>query len=457
MHLPGPLRVSIRKWAMKENKSSVDTESFDDPEIVGERLYGIATDLFPICRSLTGEGTHETLRYLQDRLPGMTIESVPSGTRAFDWTVPDEWNIRDAYIETPDGSRLASFHDSNLHVVGYSEPVDRVMDLDELQEHIHSLPGLPDAVPYITSYYKRYWGFCLSHRQREALLPGRYRAFIDSSLAPGALRYGELILPGETNQEILLSTYCCHPSLANNELSGPCVTTGLAMWLMRQPRRRYTYRILFLVETIGAIIYLSRHLAQMKANTVAGFVLTCCGDDNRYSYNQSRTGDTLADRVARHVLKYHAPDFVEYRFLDNGGSDDRQYCSPSVDLPVCSIMRSAYDTFVGYHNSLDNLDFISPGGLGGAFDAYRKAITLLEHNRRYRLITVGEPQLGKRGLYPSISTPQESRRIRLMKKFLAFADGRMDLIEMAERFDCFALDLIPIAETCDAAAVVEPQ
>ena len=341
-----------------------------------------------------------------------------------------------------------------MHVIGYSEPIDTVFPLKELQPRLRSLPHLPEAIPYCTSYYNRYWGFCLSDTQRKELIDGDYHVKIDSSLKPGHLNYAELYIAGETDEEILLSSYCCHPSLANNELSGPCVLAGLVLWLKQQPKLRYSYRIIFTVETIGSIIYINKHLKKMKEKLVAGYVLTCCGDENRYSFSQTRMGDSLTDRVTRHTLEHHADKFDEYKFLEIGGSDNIQYCSPNVDLPVCTLMRSAHGTYKEYHNSLDNLDFISPGGLQGAFDVYKKAITLLENNHTWQLTTIGEPQLGKYGLYNSETNPWPWQRTKLLKLFLAYADGQHDLVQMAERLGCNALDLISIAEECKKHGLV---
>jgi aminopeptidase-like protein len=409
-------------------------------------MYAWAQDLFPIARSLTGEGVRETLAYLQRLMPGLQTRSVPSGTRAFDWTVPNEWNIRDAFIADRSGRRVVDFAASNLHVVGYSTPVEGWYPRAELERHLHSLPDMPEAIPYVTSYYSPTWGFCVSQKQRETLRDDQYFVKIDSELGPGVLNYGELVLEGRERREVLLSTYVCHPSLGNNELSGPVVATALARWLAALPDRRYTYRILFIPETIGSIVYLSQHLDHLKKNTVAGFVLTCVGDERTYSFLPSRRGDTLADRAARLAFRDLGISPTLYSFLDRG-SDERQYCSPGVDLPVCSIMRSKYGVYPEYHTSLDNLDLISQAGLEGAFRIYRRTLELLEANRTYQAVVPCEPQLGKRGLYPSLSKAGGAAHLRTMMNLLAYADGELDLLGIADKIGSDALECASVADT----------
>lgn len=406
-------------------------------------MYRLMARLFPICRSITGDGLRETLHILQEHIP-LRLFEIPSGTRVFDWTVPKEWNIRDAFVLDPEGKKIIDFKSNNLHVLGYSVPVDRFVSLSELQRHLHSLPDQPDAIPWVTSVYEERWGFCLTQNQRTQLKDGTYRVVIDSELRSGALTYAELIIPGASSKEIFISTYVCHPSMANNELSGPVVATALAKWIASEPRR-FTYRIIFIPETIGSIAYLSRNLESMKNNIVAGFNLTCVGDERAYSYLPSRNGSTLADKVALNILRAKHPEFRQYSFLDRG-SDERQYCSPGIDLPVVSLMRTKYREFPEYHTSLDNLDFVSPAGLQGSFDLHRDCIELLERNRVYQMRCLGEPQLGVRGLYPTIATKESHRQVIDMLNFIAYADGTNDLIDISNAIQVPVRDLYPIMD-----------
>ena len=421
---------------------------------IGNEMYELARELFPIDRSLTGDGVRQTLAILKRELPDLTLHEVPSGTQVFDWTVPQEWAVRQAYIEDEKGNRVVDYKQLNLHVMGYSTPVDRWVELDELKQYIYVQQGQPEAVPYVTSYYTRRYGFCMSERQRDSLKPGKYHMVIDSELFDGSLTYGELILPGTEEKEILISTYVCHPSMANNELSGPVLAVALAKTLAKQSHRKYTYRFIWIPETIGSITYLSQHLADMKKRTVAGFVLSCVGDDRTYSYIPTRKGDTLADRVARNVLSFHYPEYKKYTFLDRG-SDERQYNAPGVDLPVCVVCRSKYGEYPEYHTSLDDLSVISPEGLQGAYDVYMSMLNALEHNGFYRIKCLCEPQLGKRGLYPSVSKKGAYDAVKSLVNFIAYADGEKDLIDISNIIGVPISQLIPVIAKLTEADLLE--
>ena len=409
----------------------------------GQVMYDLAKQLFPICRSITGNGVRESLKILKEIVPDIQTHEVPSGTEVFDWTVPQEWNIYDAYIETLEGKRVIDFKECNLHILGYSTPIDKVIGREELLEHVYTQPEQPDWIPYVTSYYKERWGFCMSENQKQAMKDEQYHVVIKSTLAPGSLTYGDLVIPGETEEEILFSTYLCHPSMANNELSGPVVQTELIKYVKSLKNRRYSYRFVFIPETIGSITYCSRNLDVLKQNTRAGFVLSCVGDDLDYSIIESRYADTLADRVLKNVLKYHYPEYKIYSFLKRG-SDEREYCAPGIDLPVCGVCRTKYGVYPEYHTSADNMDFISPEGLNGAYQLMVKVINALEYNYHYKVLCKGEPQLGKRGLYPTISQKGSYDSVLAMKDLLAYSDGRNDLIGISEIINQPVDVLIPI-------------
>ncbi len=417
----------------------------------GILMYQLMDKLYPICRSITGDGVRETLKIIQEVVP-LSIYEVPSGTKVFDWEIPNEWNIRDAYILDANGNKIVDFKKNNLHVVNYSIPIDKVITLDELEKHLYSLEDQPNAIPYITSYYKENWGFCITHNERMLLQKGKYQVYIDSDLKAGSLTYGELIIPGKSEKEIFLSTYVCHPSMANNELSGPVLTAFLAKWILKNPRK-YTYRIIFIPETIGSITYLSRNLETMKANMIAGFNISCVGDEREYSYLPSRNGKSLADKVALNILRSNKIKFKKYSFLKRG-SDERQYCSPGIDLPVASIMRSKFGEFPEYHTSLDNMDLVTSTGLQGSYDIYTQCLELLEKNETYKLNCLAEPQLGKRGLYPLISTKKSKKVIRDMLNFIAYADGKTNLVEISNIINLPVQELIPIIEKLVEAKLI---
>ncbi|MDX2481637.1 MAG: DUF4910 domain-containing protein [Desulfuromusa sp.] len=406
----------------------------EDILLEGAAMHKWATDLFPICRSITGQGVRDTLGYIKNLLPMMTIEEVPSGTQAFDWVVPDEWNIYDAYIADESGQRIVDFKKNNLHVVGYSEPIDQWMTLEELDNNLYSLPDQPTAIPYVTSYYSRRWGFCLSHEQTHTIKPGSYHVVINSELKPGFLNYAELRLPGKSKEEVFLSTYICHPSMANDQLSGPVVATALAKWLSSQERLRYSYRIVFIPETIGSIVYISRNLTELKQRVIAGFNISCVGDERCYSYLPSRAGNTVSDQAAQHVLKYIDKDYIKYTWLDRA-SDECQYCSPGVDLPMASIMRSKYGVYPEYHTSLDDLNFVTPVGLAGSLLALKTSIEIIENNYTFKTTSPCEPQLGKRGLYPTLSTKSSSDQMRAIMSLISYCDGSKSLLEIADIID----------------------
>lgn len=427
---------------------------YDLDSKIKEDMYELCKDLFPICRSITGNGVRETLSILNQVIDGnIKIYEISSGTQVFDWRVPKEWNIKEAYIENSRGQRIIDFQNNNLHVVGYSTPVDKIVDLQELKSIVYTQPDQPDAIPYITSYYKERYGFCMSQNQFNSLLEDNYHIVIDSELKSGSLTYGEIIIPGDTKEEVFLSTYICHPSMANNELSGPVVATYLAKWLKSLKKRRYTYRIIFIPETIGAITYLSKNLKYLKEHIIAGFNLSCVGDNRTFSYVESRYGNTMADKVAKNVLGFYYPNYKSYSFLKRG-SDERQYNAPGVDLPVCAICRSKYAEYPEYHTSKDDLQVISQEGLFGAYEVYQQCILVLENNYKYKMNVLCEPQLGKRGLYPTISQKGTYNEVKAMTDFIAYADGSNDVIDISNIIGVPVKDLLVVIKILKQAELL---
>jgi aminopeptidase-like protein len=394
-------------------------------------MMAVIEKLFPICRSITGDGVRQTLKILQRLIP-LEVNEVPSGTAVLDWAVPREWNIRNAYIAHEDGTRIVDFAANNLHVVQYSRPMDAIMPFAELRPHLHTLPDQPDWIPYRTSYYADNWGFCLTHRQLSSLDGGLYRVLIDSDLEPGHLSYGELLIPGETEDTVIFSCHICHPSLANDNLSGIAVATMLARHIQTlQPQ--HSYRFLFIPGTIGSLTWLALNEAKV-GRIVHGLVLSCLGDAGGMTYKQSRRGNATIDRIVAHVLRHdevphRITPFVPY------GYDERQYCSPGFDLPVGCLMRTPHGEYAEYHSSADNLSLLYPESLAHSLAVLRRIVAVIEGDAVYRSRNPkGEPQLGRRGLYAAMGGQRAASCDQMaLLWILNLADGHHSLLDMAER------------------------
>ena len=404
-------------------------------------MIGWAEDLFPIPRSLTGDGVRETLKYLKAINPEITIHSYATGTQVFDWEIPREWRIKDAWIEhVATGQRFAEFSESNLHVLGYSLPVEAEMDRDELLPHIYTQPDQPSLVPYVTSYYADRWGFCMSHIAKDALPEGSYRVHIDSVLFEGEMLVGDALIRGQTDRELMFSSYICHPSMANNELSGPVLLSALLKFIKDHiPNPKFSYRFILVPETIGSLAYMSRNLEQMQQLIACGFNVSCVGDERAYSHVQSRYGETIADVALKSAL-IGKNNVKTYSFLERG-SDERQYCAPGIDLPVCGFCRSKYGEYPEYHTDADNFDVVTEQGLDGSFQVMTTIIKAFELGLYPTVLVKGEPQLGKRGLYPSVSQKGSYSTIRARMDLLAYADGSNSLFDIANRI-AVPLDIV---------------
>lgn len=402
-----------------------------ESKVIQKELFDFATKIWPYNRSLIGSGVRETLEAIKLEVPTLKTRSFSSGLKVFDWEIPMEWNVNYAYIIDPNGNKICDFSTNNLHLIGYSESIEVDLQLSDLQNHLYSLPEQPDAIPYITSYYEQRWGFCISDRQRQELLEGIYKIRISTSKTMGTLDIGEIFIPGVDKKEIFLSTYICHPSMANNEISGIAVNTFMAKYLAKRTNLRHSYRFVFLPETIGSITYIYHNLKKMKKNIIAGFNLTCIGDERSYSYLPSRGGDALSDKAALHVLENEYHGYKKYSWLDRG-SDERQYCAPGIDLPIASLMRTKYGEYPEYHTSLDDLiNVVTANGLMGGFDLVRKVIEVLEMNITARPKMLCEPMMSKRHLYPSLSTKSLHSDIRLRMNIISYLDGKKSLLDIA--------------------------
>lgn len=420
---------------------------------IGRQIYELICELYPICRSITGRGVRDSLRIIGKRIP-LEVTEVPTGAQVLDWVVPNEWNIVDAYVKDPSGRKIIDFQQSNLHVVSYSAPVRQMMSLSELKQHLYSLPDRPDWIPYRTSYYKEDWGFCVSHRVLESLQDGQYEVCVDSTLERGSLCFAECRLAGQTEDEILISCHCCHPSLCNDNLSGMALCACLAQELLNA-KSRYSYRFLFVPGTIGSIAWLALNEAQ-TARIKHGLVAACVGDAGRMTYKRSRQGNAEIDRAVTHVLRcrgceYDVMDFSPY------GYDERQYCSPGFNLPVGSLTRTPHGRYPEYHTSADNLNFVGPESLADSYAVYREVFRTLEHNYRYRNThPKGEPQLGRRGLFESVGGRKELKLSEsALLWILNLSDGAWSLLDIAERAGLKFEQVQDAAETLELHGLLE--
>ena len=419
--------------------------------MICDEMMRFLEKLFPIYRTLMGDGVRKTLNYIKDEIGELEIKNIKSGEKVFDWTIPLEWDVKEAYIQdVKTGKKLVDFKNNSLHLVVYSDPIDQIISIKKLSSHLYSIPHQPNLIPYITNYYSKGWGFCLQDNLKSVLMKNsdrNVRVVIDSTFKPGALNYGEIIIKGESSKEILLSSYICHPSLANNELSGPTVLTFIAKYLLTI-KAKYTYRLVFVPETIGSIAYIHQNLKKLKKNVIAGYILTCIGDNNDHSFLKSRQTNTLADRAAFLAYELLNIDPKIYDFIDRG-SDERQYSSPKVNLPICSIMRTKYGEYSEYHTSADNLDYVSAEGLQGGYEVVKLTIDIIDKNKIFYPINFCEPHLQQYDLYPKISTHSTHDEVKNMMNILAYSDGKTDLIELSDKLKIPFFDVVHISSVLE--------
>jgi aminopeptidase-like protein len=415
-----------------------------DYAAAGNQMYQLVSDLYPICRSITGNGVRKTLNKIKPIIP-LEVNEVPTGTKVFDWNVPQEWNIQDAWVKNSKGEKIIDFKKSNLHVLNYSAPIRKKVTLNELKGHLYTLPDHPDWIPYRTSYYQKNWGFCISHNQFAELKDESYDVFMDSSLEDGALTFGEFHLKGASSDEVLISTHICHPSLCNDNLSGMVLSVFLGKYLS-QVTLKYSYRFLFIPGTIGSITWLS--LNEKKASRIKhGLVVACVGDSGNFTYKKTRQGNAEIDKVVGHALQNSQKGFDIIDFFPYG-YDERQYCSPGFDLPVGCLMRTPHNEYPEYHTSADNLEFVNPENLSTSLALYLDVFNILEENKKYmNQNPMCEPQLGRRGLYQHIGGHADSKKIQLALLWtLNLSDGRHTLLDISERS---GLDFSLILEAAD--------
>tara|TARA_A100001011_G_C14268003_1_gene825632 strand:- start:650 stop:1939 length:1290 start_codon:yes stop_codon:yes gene_type:complete len=410
----------------------------------GQEIYNWAKKIFYYNRSITGEGTVKTIKFIQKKLPNLKLKNFKSGKKVFDWIIPDEWNVKEAYIADLEGKKLIDFRLNNLHLMGYSTPINKKIKFKDLIKKLHTIKKMPNAIPYRYSYYSKDWGFCIQYNKLKLFKNKYYKVFIDSSFKKGNLPYGELLINGISKKEILLSTYICHPSMGNNEVSGPVLLTALAQYLRNKKNLYYSYRIIFIPETIGSIAYIHKNIKILKKNVVAGYVVTCVGDNKEFSYLETQEKNTLSNKIAQTAFKLKNIKFKKYSFLQRG-SDERQFNSPGVELNIGSIMRTKYGEYKEYHTSLDNLNFISAKGFQGSYDIYKQVIDLFEINRIYKNTKVCEPFFTKYKLRNSTDGTYNSKISSdiNISDVCAYLDGKRDLIDLS---DILSLDIYYINE-----------
>jgi len=398
----------------------------------GKMMIDMAKELYPINRSITGEGVRKTLDLIKKKVP-ISKKFFKSGKKVFDWIIPKEWNIKKAYIlDLKNNKKHANFNVNNLHIVGYSQPINRIITLDELKKHIHTDKNNKNAIPYVTSYYKRTWGFCLSQNQLKSIKKKRYKVVIDSSFKDGVMDYGETLLKGKSKKEILFSSYICHPSMVNNELSGPVISAALIHYINNLKNRKYSYRFVFVPETIGSIAYINKNLKKLKNDILAGFIINCAGDEKNYSFVHSPEKNTFADEIMKSSFIGLKTKTI-YEFKDRS-SDERQYCSPGIELPVCSYSRSkaGSKTFPEYHSSLDNFSLVTKKGLEGSFEVFKNIIDIFELTLFPKSKTKCEPFLTKKNLYPTLSTKSHiDYELKNILDFLAYSNGKRSVFQIS--------------------------
>ncbi len=397
-----------------------------------------ATDIFPYNRSLTGNGNLKTLNYIKKINKNIIIKNFETGKKVFDWKIPKEWNVKDAYFLDSKNKKYCDFKKNNLHLLGYSIPINKIVSKKILLEHIYSDKNQKNAIPYVTSYYHKNWGFCMSENEKKKLKGKKFKVKIFSTLKKGKMHYGEAILKGKSNKEIFFSTYICHPSMANNETSGICVVNAILKYISENYKhRKYSYRFVFLPETIGSISYIHKNLKKLKKNIIAGFNISCVGDERAYSIINSRNENTLADFALLSAIR-DKKNFKKYSFLERG-SDERQYCSVGVDLPVVGFCRSKYGSYPEYHTSLDNFKVVTEKGLNDSFDIMKNIVDVFEAGYLPKARYICEPQLSKRNLYPKIS--RRDNKVKIIRDLIAYSDGKTSIFENCIKFNCSLKDL----------------